>query len=171
MSTSTKVAHRPGIVPKVNAPTAARTPISLPLWLYPPDRWENLDVSNYVALPAIGAQATIVTFTVPNGRNGIIKKVANNFVGGGWTEGSGVVTWEILADGAPPSGATSYNAILTSLGSPSNPVEIAGFRIFENQVITVVVNNISVVVAGQLSGARLVGFLYPRDMEDDNLWV
>jgi len=146
-------------------------PISLPLWLFPPDRWENVDVSNYALMPAIGAAATIISFQVPNGRNGIIKKIANNFVGGGWVEGSGALTWEILADGAPPPGANSYNNILTSLGSPANPVEIAGFRIFENQIITVIVNNVAVVVAGQLSGARLIGYLYPRDMEDVNIWI
>jgi len=28
-----------------------------------------------------------------------------------------------------------------------------------------------VVVAGQLSGGRLVGWLYPRDMEDDGIWL
>ena len=45
--------------------------------------WENLDVVNYVALPAIGAEANVISFQVPGGRNGIIRKVANNFVGGG----------------------------------------------------------------------------------------
>jgi hypothetical protein len=146
--------------------------IALPLWNFPPDRWTNLDVSNYVLLPGpFPAQANILSFQVPLGQHGIIKKVANNFVGGGWTEGSGSVTWQILVDGAPPPGATSYDTILTSLGNPANPVEIAGFRVFENQLITVVVKNASLVVAGQLSGARLVGYLYPRDMEDDGIWL
>lgn len=152
-------------------PSNEVVPIRLPLWLYPPDRWENLDVSNYIALPAIGAQANIVSFQVPLGRNGIIKKVANNFVGGGWVEGNAAVTWQILVDGAPPPGATSYDNILTSLGSPANPVEIAGFRIFENQVLTVVVKNAAVVLAGQLAGARLIGYLYPRELEEENIWV
>ena len=29
--------------------------IGLPIRNFPPDRWENLDISNYVALPAIAA--------------------------------------------------------------------------------------------------------------------
>jgi hypothetical protein len=151
-------------------PTAVQR-IALPLWNFPPDRWENLDISNYVALPAIGAQANVLSFQIPLGRHGLIKKVANNFVGGGWTEGSGAATWQILVDGAPPPGATSYDTILTSLGSPANPVEIAGFRVYENQMLTLVVKNVSVVLAGQLSGGRLVGYLYPRDMEDDGIWL
>lgn len=145
--------------------------VQKPLWVDPPDQWENVDLLNYVALPAIAAQANVISFQIPLGRNGIIRKVACNFVGGGWTEGSGAVTWQILVDGAPPPGATSYDNILASLGSPANPVEIPGFRVFENQVLTVVVRNAAVAVAGQLSGARLIGYLYPREMEADGVWL
>lgn len=150
----------------------------LPLWIYPPINWENVDRIAYVTLPAINAaDLTILSFTVPIGRNGVINKVANNFVGGGWTEGTGDIIWRILVDGAPPPAANSYAAIPASLGSPANPTEISGFRIFENQVISVVVfNNGSgpnggVTPAGQLVGARLCGYLYPREMEDGNIWT
>ena len=145
--------------------------VQKPLWVDPPDQWENIDLLNYVALPAIAAQANVISFQIPLGRNGVIRKVACNFVGGGWVEGTGDVTWQILVDGAPPPGATSYDNILASLGSPANPVEIPGFRVFENQVLSVVVRNAAVVVAGQLSGARLIGYLYPREMEADGVWL
>lgn len=145
--------------------------IELPYRNFVPNNWENIDQLAYVALPAIGADAVIISFKVPPGRNGIIRKVGNNFVGGGWTEGTGDVVWKILADGTPPPGATSYNNILGSLGSPANPTEIPGFRIFENQLITVEATNVNVVVAGQLVGARLVGYLYPRELEDANIWI
>ena len=143
----------------------------LPVWLYPPAQWENVDQLNYVALPAIGADATIIQFQVPMGRNGVIQKIANNFVGGGWTEGSGQMVWRIEVDGATPPGANSYQRILASLGSPANPVGISGFRIFENQVVRLIVNNVSIAVAGQLVGGRLVGYLYPREYEDGNIWI
>lgn len=143
-----------------------------PIWVEPPDQWENVDLINYIALPAIGAQANVLSFQVPLGRNGIIKKVANNFVGGGWVEGSGNVTWQILVDGAPPPGSSNYDLILASLGSPANPVELpGGFRVYENQVLTLVVKNVNVVLAGQLSGGRLLGYLYPREDEDDSVWL
>jgi len=149
-------------------PTVVRRIISID----PPPGSENLDLLGYVALPAIGASANIIKFTIPSGRNGVIKKVACNFVGGGWVEGSGAVTWSIQADGAPPPGSTNYDTILDSLGSPVNPVELCvGFRVFENQVLTLVITNVSVVVAGQLAGARLVGYLYPVDLEDDDVWL
>lgn len=144
---------------------------NLPVWLYPPSQWENIDQFNYVPLPAVGATATILSFQVPLGRNGVIQKVANNFVGGGWIEGSGDVVWRILVDGATPPGANSYKNILGSLGSPANPVGISGFRIFENQVVTMVAVNGAVVLAGQLVGGRLIGYLYPREYEEENIWI
>jgi len=146
-------------------------PVRRPIWIDPPDQWENVDLVNYVNLPAMGAQANVIKFQVPIGHNGIIKKVANNFVGGGWVEGSGQVIWQILVDGAPPPGSVNYDLILASLGSPANPVEIAGFRIVENQVLTLVVKNVAVVAAGQLSGGRLIGYLYPRAMESESSWL
>jgi|SRR5579864_8774543 len=147
-------------------------PVRKPTWVDPPDQWENLDLSSYVALPAQAAQTNIIKFQIPVGHNGVIKKVANNFVGPGFVEGTGAIVWQILVDGAPPPGATSYDNILDSLGAVSNPTEIAGFRVYENQTLTVVVKNIGVVPqAGQASGARLIGWLYPREMEEVASWL
>ena len=149
----------------------------LPVWLYPPRNWENIDQLAYTLLPAINTTATILTYTVPIGRNGVINKVACNFGGGGWVAGTADVVWRILVDGTPPPGATSYDTIVDSLGSPAQPVGISGFRIFENQVLTVVIFNNpagangGVVVAGQRAGARLMGHLYPRDSEIEDLWI
>jgi hypothetical protein len=139
--------------------------------------WENIDQDNYVLLGAIGTTVIIISYVVPPGRNGIIYKVANNFVGGGWVEGTGDILWRILVDGAPPPGATSYDAILASLGNPASPTEIPGFRIFENQVLTIVAFNNpagangGVVVAGQRVGGRFVGWNYPTDIEESDIWI
>lgn len=160
-------------VATVQAPTDTDSDVdisSLPVWLWPPVGWQNIDLLDYVGLPAEGTTATIVSFQVPSGYNGVIKKIGNNFVGGGWVEGSGEVTWAILVDGTVPPGATSYAQILGSLGSPANPVEIPGFTIFENQVVSFVVTNAGVIVAGQLAGARLIGWLYPITQTPDKTW-
>ena len=149
----------------------------LPPWIYQPTNWENIDQINYALVPAIGSSATIITYVVPPGRNGVINKIACNFVGGGWTEGSGDILWRVLVDGTPPPGATSYNAILASLGSPASPTGVAGFRIFENQVLTLVAFNNplgasgGVVVAGQRVGARFAGWNYPTDIEESDIWI
>lgn len=157
-------------------PTQQNRP-DLPPWIYPPTNWENIDQDNYALLPAIGSTVTIISYVVPPGRNGIINKVANNFVGGGWVEGTGDVIWRILVDGTPPPGATSYDNITASLGNPASPTGIAGFRIFENQVLSLVAFNNpagpngGVVVAGQRVGARFVGWNYPTDIEESDIWI
>lgn len=164
--------------PMIDDGTTQQSPRpNLPPWIYPPTNWENIDQDNYALLPAIGSTVTIISYVVPPGRNGIINKVANNFVGGGWVEGTGDVIWRILVDGTPPPGATSYDTIVASLGNPASPTGIAGFRIFENQVITLVAFNNpagpngGVVVAGQRVGARFVGWNYPTEIEESDIWI
>jgi hypothetical protein len=158
-------------------PTIAASRPDLPPWIYPPTNWENIDQDNYALVPAIGSTVIIISYVVPPGRNGVIKAVANNFVGGGWVEGTGDIIWRILVDGTPPPGATSYDSILASLGNPASPTGIAGFRIFENQVLTLVAFNNpagpngGVVVAGQRVGARFVGWNYPTDIEESDIWI
>lgn len=132
--------------------------------IWPPAEREPIDLINYVSLPAIGATAVIVQQQIEPGYNSIIRAYGNNFVGGGWTEGSGQVLWQIAIDNAPVPG---YDAILASLGSPANPVvHPSGIRVAENQTITLSVTNVSVVLAGQLSGGRLMGYYYPREYDD-----
>jgi hypothetical protein len=149
----------------------------LPPWIYAPANFENLDKINYALLPAIGSTATIISFIVPPGRNGIVNKVACNFVGGGWVEGTGDIVWRILIDGTPPPGATDYDTILASLGGPAQPTGIAGFRIYENQTLTLVIFNNpggpngGVVVAGQRGGGRLTGWTYMREDEEADIWI
>ena len=162
----------------INPPDLTQvTNVQKPIWIDPPTNWENIDVFAYAPLGAIGASVTILTFIVPTGRNGVIYAIANNFVGGGWIEGTGDVVWQILVDGAPPPGANSYGNIFGSLGSPASPTRISGFRVFDGQTVTVVaLNNPAgpnggVVLAGQRVGARLLGHLYPRDLEADSLWI
>jgi hypothetical protein len=160
-----------------SAPAPGSNRPDLPPWIYQPTNWENVDQLNYALVPAIGSTATIISYVVPPGRNGVINKVACNFVGGGWVEGSGDLIWRVLVDGTPPPGATSYDAILASLGSPSSPTGIAGFRFFENQVITLVAFNNpagasgGVIVAGQRVGARFLGWNYPLDIEESDIWI
>ena len=149
----------------------------LPPHLFPPRNWENIDQQVSVPFGPIGTTVTIIDYRVPIGRNGIINQVANSFVGGGWTAGTGDVVWRILINGASPPGATTYHRITDSLGSPALPVGIAGFRIFENQRVTVTATNDptgangGIIFAGQRVGARLLGWLFPRDMEYHDLFV
>lgn len=139
--------------------------VRLPITNYMPDRGEAFERAAYIPIPAVGAQAAVVQFTVPQGRNGMIKRIANVFVGGGFTEGQGGIVWQILQDANNFIVVPDFDNIVASLGSVNNPSNIDGIRIKENQIVTLLVKNVSIVVAGQLIGGRLGGYYYPIDLE------
>lgn len=123
-----------------------------------------------VTLPAIGATVTVVTFTVPRRKNGAIEFIGNQFVGGGWTEGTGDLVWQLLADGVPLQG---FDSIIASIGTISSPGNLgrSPFRIFENQVIELTLRNVAVAVAGQPLLGILRGKFYPLEQEGADTWV
>lgn len=121
----------------------------------------------YANLPAIGATVNIVQFVVPGGMNGVIRRVGNNFVGGGFQEGSGNLIWQITADTNP---IRDHENILGSLGNPAAPSETDPIRIYEGQTIALAVNNVAIGVAGQICGARLSGYFYPMEYDGGEAW-
>lgn len=141
--------------------------IRLPVTNFMPDRGVEFSKAAYVAIPAVGASAVVVQFRVPEGQNGMINRLANVFVGGGFTEGQGGIVWQVYQDFTPGGGvvAPDFDNIVASLGSVANPSTLNGIRIKENQLVTLLVKNVSIVVAGQFIGGRLGGFFYPVDLE------
>lgn len=139
-----------------------------PVWLKPSADSNAFDYVSYVALPAVGASAVIIDFKVPDGMNGIIKRFGNAYVGTGFTEGSGGLLWQLLADTQP---VPNYDAIPASLGATANPSEVASIRIRESQRIQLVVKNVSLVVGGASSGGRLGGWFYPKSQEPSESWI
>lgn len=138
-------------------------------WIYPPDGSKPFDFVNAVPLPAEGTAATIITFTVRPGYNGIIRAYAADFNGAGFTSGSGSVFWQILhKNGLTPF--QYYNHIVSSLGNVANPpYHPFGLRVLENEVIVLAVNNVSIVPAGQLVEGRLMGWFYPKKYDNPNI--
>jgi hypothetical protein len=120
---------------------------------------------SYVPLPAIGTQAVVVQFTVPQGYNGIINALANVYVGGGFQEGQGAVYWTLYADYTTKVVVPNFDKLVASLGSVNNVATLPGIRIKENQVVTLTVNNVGIIVAGQLIGGLLGGWFYPVALE------
>lgn len=141
-------------------------------WLVMPPDGESYHLAAGIALPAIGATFTpVVTIKVPSGRNGVLNRIANTFIGGGFNDFSGNIIWQIQRN--PQSGIAgaaaaerNYQNIQASLGMTNNPAFIAPIRIYENDIIVLAVENVSVVVAGQLIGGLLGGWFYPRALDD-----
>lgn len=140
--------------------------IEMPAGGNPFDRLNNAAVT----LPAIGAEVVVVQFNVPRGKNGVVVRISNQFVGGGWTEGTGDLVWRIEADGVP---VRDYESIIASLGTTSNPADRRGnpIRVFENQVVRLICNNVAVPVAGQPLLGLLGGWFYPIEQEGESYFL
>lgn len=154
------------VLPSDDFPVQPNYP-ALPPHLYQPTTGLPFNPTNFVTIPAIGAAAIILDFIVPNGYQGVINQMGNNFVGGGFVDGSGNLVWQLLIDGVP---YPNFENIIASLGNPANPTLIGAVQLRERQHVQLVVNNVAVVVAGQLIGGRLSGYFYPLDLADTTQW-
>lgn len=135
----------------------------LPVTNFMPAGGEDFEPANYVALPAIGASAVVVSVLIPEGRMAMVKRIANVFVGGGFQEGQGGVVWQILLDGTNPVNpvvAPFFDNIVASLGTVAAPSAIDGIRAKEGNLLQLIVKNVSIVVSGQFIGGRLGGYFY-----------
>ena len=151
--------------PTQAAPGSGTAIHRLPFINYMPPEGVEFREHAYVTIPAIGVQEIVVQFKVPKGYNGVINYLANEYVGGGFVQGSGGVTWTIYKDFQGLIPAPNFQLIVASLGVVANPSKLNGIRIKEGQLVTLVVNNVTVIPAGQLIGGLLGGYFYPIDLE------
>lgn len=142
-----------------------------PVQNYMPAAGKPFENHAYVALPAIGASAIVVQFTVPKGQAGFIRRIANEFVGGAFNPGSGQVIWQILLNAGVGGGvvAPNFDNITASLGAVNNPSLIDGIHVHEGDNPALIIKNISVVVAGQVIGGRLGGSFYPNPLDPPDI--
>jgi len=147
--------------------------VDLPPWIYPPPEFEPVDKIGYVTIndPTVSAAGVVVvSFKVPPNRNGIITTYGNNYIGNGFTEGDPtLIFWQYRRNLQP---IKFYERIPASLGNVAQPTRhSAGFRIFENDLIDILVTNVSIPFAQQVSGGRLMGWVYPKKYDDPRKWV
>jgi hypothetical protein len=144
--------------------------LSAPWLCMPPDGESFHQPATGLAIPpqADGIYHTVLSVTVPNGRSGVLNQIANVYVGGGFTDYSGAVVWQIQRN--PGSGISAvernYEYIPASLGTAAAPGKIAPIRLFENDVIVLAVTNVSIPVGGQTIGGLFGGWFYPRTWDD-----
>lgn len=139
-------------------------------WLIEPPDSESYHLAAGIAIPAVSPTAfsTVVQIVCPPGRNGVLNRIANVLVGGTFTAFSGDIVWQIVRN--PGAGITAaernYQNITASLGNIDAPAKISGIRIFENDVIALVVRNNAIIPGGELIGGLLGGYFYPRTWDD-----
>lgn len=138
----------------------------LPVPFCRPNDGQAFDFGGGITIPATSPTVFTVVFrfTVPQGKNGIIQRIANVIVGGAFQDFSGALIWQIAQNLTNPGGpliAPNYNNIQASFGAIAFPSEIAGIPIKENQVVALLVRNASILPAGEFIGGRFGGFFYP----------
>ena len=147
-------------------------------WLYPTADFQNFDkapttnnpATGTVALPAIGATATVLQFRVDNGRMGKITQIGIDFVANGaagaslYTQGvlPAQLIFSLQADGK--TSFRDYEQFNYLPGAVSAPTPINGLMLMEGQVITLTVENVSIVVATQFIAARLLGYTFSKKL-------
>jgi hypothetical protein len=149
--------------------------MSSPTLTFPPHLFQPVDgfpfdYTAYVATPAVGTNIAVVQFTVPQGQFGVIKKVGNVYIGAGFVEGSGSLVWQIQQNAGV---VRNYDNILASLGTVNAPTELAGsILLYEQNLITLVVNNVGLVAGGTQVGGRLSGWFFPKDYlpDTETMW-
>ncbi|HLJ17980.1 MAG TPA: hypothetical protein VKV15_26015 [Bryobacteraceae bacterium] len=166
MATNVPVtAYQQRLLAEDQCPVAVRR---LPPWIFPPASARNLIAANAIIIPAIGAGFTdIVRVQIDRGKNGVIKWFSNQFVGGGFTDGSGSILWRLLIDNRTVPGLES---IAVSLGTNQVPREIAPVRLLNARLVQLQVSNVSIVPAGQIIEGSIAGWLYPEKEEPPGMY-
>ena len=154
---------------QINAGLQESRILRLPVTNYIPPSGVEFHKGTYVTIPAVGVTENVVQVIVPKGYNGIVNRFANEYVGGGFVQGSGGITWELFLDIVNGVPAPNFELITASYGVVAAPTILNGIRVKENQRVTLVVTNVAVVPAGQLIGGLLGGYFYPIDLEPAEL--
>lgn len=158
-----------GTKKRIYEPSCAVQVPNLPVQNFMPPSGKPFEATGGVTLPAIGASAVVLQKTVPKGNNGYIRRIANVFVGGGFTDFSGGIVWQILIDLTKGTVAPDFDNIIASLGTASNPSTIDGIHVMEGSIFALIVKNISIVVSGQVVGGRLGGSFHSIPDEPPDL--
>jgi hypothetical protein len=138
-------------------------------WIDPPSGFEAFYSPGIIATPAAnGADTTALSFRVPTGYDGVIRRIANLYTGPGFVAGSGNLVWRILRNG---QAIRNFDNMQFSLGTYSStggsilPAEMDGIRMFADDVITFIVNHAAtspLPVAGTQIVVLLGGWIYPK---------
>lgn len=142
-------------------PTEA-TKNGTPPWVQPPEGHLPFLEAGVLAVPGVGAAGIVLTVNVPQGYDGVINAISNNYVAGGFVSGSGDLIWRIVADGRV---IRNFNNITVELGTLQIPRAIDGIRVFSGQVITYTINHIANAALGGNTVCTLKGYYYPRTVE------
>lgn len=144
----------------LNNPDATLYQMGAP-WIDPPDGFQEFYFPGIIATPAQGAgDTTAIQFTVPNGWNGVIKRIST-WYSANFQNGSGQIIWRLLRNGRP---FKNFDNVLVLLGTPGAPFDFGrgGLQLTAGDTITGIVNNVSAVAPGTQVAWYVGGYNYPE---------
>lgn len=150
------------------AAAAAESNFNRSPWLFPTSDARDMSKYGAIALPALNASATLIAFTVPKGRSGLITGIGIDFqANGGANFVQDVVPFtllfQLLLNGNPfPGDWAAFNFLP---GSVSSPDPVSGLKLRETDQVALTVKNISLAVTTQFVGARIKGYLFGKNYD------
>lgn len=158
------------MTPSTNGTTTTATPTAkaqvagwVPEWVQPPPKFQPFDYQGVIQTPADGVTTDqiVLSFVVPVGFSGVIKRLSGNYTGPGFVQGSGNLIWRIIVNGVP---VKNYSNILIEFGSIVTPRTTDGIIISSGQVVQYVVNRPTTVVAspGTFVICTAAGYYWPQ---------
>ena len=136
----------------------ASNPTTAP-WITMPDGGFPFNTPGVINTPAIavGTWVDIINITVPNGFDGVIKNLVNQYNGQGFVDGSGTLIWRVLRNGQAVRG---YNNILSQLGDFSTGQ--TQIRVGSGDQLQLQIQNVSLVTGGTQTLGYFGGWYYPK---------
>lgn len=151
------------VSPPPNAAEISGQQIALPAWFTPIPGSQWFDAVGLVDVPANGAAAvTVVSQTMPSGYTGIVKKIANEALYGGFVDGSGWLIWQIFVDS---NAVMNYQDITAQLGALSNPSDTFIEVPSGSTVSWLIQSAMQPPPSGAQTLCRLSGWYWPSAME------
>lgn len=128
-------------------------------WIDEPAGSVPLDTQNGITIGVVGAgDEVVLSYTVPDGYDGVIKGINNNVNFGGFVQFSGDIIWRILANKRPIRG---FEAISNERGTIAIQRPISPIRIYSGQIIEYIVSHVAnAALAGQII-CGFSGYTYP----------
>jgi hypothetical protein len=137
-----------------------------PPWMVMPSNAEKIEFATALnapaQIPSDGNDHVVGFFVVPEGWDGVVTRFVPNFVGTGYTDFSGIITWRLKVNNryAPDLGniTSTYGSLTAGFSVPG----INNIRLISGQTVYVIANvQLGAVVAGYISGIVL-GWRWPR---------
>lgn len=146
--------------------------VSQPVWIEPGPNCVSFAPAASLGIGAVGVgtTATIVTFIVPDGFNGVIYDLANTCDSPQFQDGSGQLVWAIQID---TNYAQNFNAMTEQRGTVDAPLHLScPIFVKEGQIVSLLVTNVSLAIGpGAVFSGALGGWFYPASEEPADSWA